>query len=68
VLNIKDTISIYRISVSQAYEKEIAENSGLKLLGDWKELELDGKGDSINSFQIFFVEPHQYSNFLSIVF
>jgi hypothetical protein len=50
VLHIKDTLSVNRMSVSQAYEKEIAENQNLTLMGDWKELTLNAKGDIVNSF------------------
>jgi len=50
VLHIKDTLSVNRMSVSSAYEKEISENNNLKLLGNWKEMALDGQGDIVNSF------------------
>ena len=50
VVHFKDTISLNRISVSQAYDTEIAGNSKLKLLGDWKEMALDGEGNIIDPF------------------
>ena len=50
VVHFKDTISLNRISVSQAYDTEIAGNSKLKLMGDWKEMALDGEGNIIDPF------------------
>jgi hypothetical protein len=50
VIHIKDTLSVNRISVSQAYEKEILENKGLKLSGEWREMAMDAKGNIMNPF------------------
>lgn len=50
VVHIKDTLSVNRISVSQAYKTDIAKNSKLKLLGEWKEMVLDASGNIINPF------------------
>ena len=50
VVHIKDTLSVNKISVSQAYAKEIDKNSDLKLLGQWKEMALDSSGNMINPF------------------
>ena len=50
VVHIRDTLSLDRISVSKAYEREIAANDTLRLLGDWKEMALDTEGNVVNPF------------------
>ena len=51
VIHIRNTLSLDRISVSKAYEREIAANDTLGLVGDWKEMALDGEGNIINPFE-----------------
>jgi hypothetical protein len=51
VVHIRDTLSLDKISVSKAYEKEIAANDRLRLFRDWKEMALDAGGNIINPFE-----------------
>ncbi|MBW1699549.1 MAG: DUF2088 domain-containing protein [Deltaproteobacteria bacterium] len=48
VVHIKDTLSIDRISVSQAYAKDIEKNSRLRLLGRFEEMALGADGNIIS--------------------
>jgi hypothetical protein len=51
VIHIRDTLSLDKISVSKAYEQEIAANDTLRLFRDWKEMALDAGGNIINPFE-----------------
>jgi hypothetical protein len=50
VVHIQDTLSLNKISISRAYEKNIAENSRLKQLGEWKIMALDESENIIDPF------------------
>ncbi len=50
IIHIQNTQNVHRISVSHAYAAEIEKNTSLKILADWKELELDSTGNIKNSF------------------
>jgi len=52
VVHIQDTLAIERISVSEAYAKEIAENRKLKKITEWKEMTLDSKGNMVEPFHV----------------
>ena len=51
VVHIRNTMDVGRISVSRGYAEEIASNSELMMLTDWKEMEIDSTGNIKNPFQ-----------------
>lgn len=50
VIHIRNTQDVQRIYVSHAYAAEIEKNPALKLVNDWKELELDSAGNMKTPF------------------
>jgi len=50
IIHIRNTLDIHRISVSKAYATEIEKSTTLKMLHDWKELELDPAGNIRSPF------------------
>jgi hypothetical protein len=48
IIHIRNTQDVHRISVSLAYADEIAKNTTLKMLNDWKKMELDPAGNIKN--------------------
>jgi hypothetical protein len=50
IVHIRDTLSVDKISVSKAYAEEIAQNSNLKLLGDWNVMALNTDGNIVDPF------------------
>ncbi len=53
VVHIRNTLDVQNISVSKAYAGEIASNSKLKTLTDWKEMEIDPTGNIAKRFRTF---------------
>lgn len=51
IVHIQDTLALNRISVSKAYEKDIEKNSRLKLLDEWKMMNLDASDNMIDPFR-----------------
>ncbi len=50
IIHIRNTQDVHRISVSLAYEGEIEKSTTLKMLHDWKKLELDSSENIRNPF------------------
>ena len=50
VVHIQNTLNVRNISISKAYAGEIASNSTLKRLTDWKALDLDPTGNMVECF------------------
>jgi hypothetical protein len=53
VVHIRNTLDVQNISVSKAYAGEIAANSKLKILTDWREMEIDPAGNMAERFRTF---------------
>ena len=50
IVHIRNTLDVQTISVSKAYADEVASNSKLQLLTDWKEMEIDPTGNIADCF------------------
>jgi hypothetical protein len=50
LVHIKDTLQLSKLYVSQAFEREINQRDGLKLVDEWKEMALDKDGNIISPF------------------
>ena len=50
IIHIRNTQDVRRISVSHAYTTEIEKSTALKMVSDWKDLELDSAGNMKNPF------------------
>jgi hypothetical protein len=50
LVHIKNTLLLSKISVSQAFEEEIAANDHLEILNDWGTMALDTQGNIISPF------------------
>lgn len=50
LVHIKDTLTLTRFSVSQAFEAEIMAGDNLDLTGPWQEIEMDGQGNICSPF------------------
>ena len=51
IVRIRNTLDVQNISVSKAYAGEIASNSKLKILTDWKVMEFDSTGNIAERFR-----------------
>jgi hypothetical protein len=50
MVHIKNTLALENISISHAFESEIRQKPGLKLLGKWNEIKLDKDGNLVSPF------------------
>lgn len=50
MVHIKNTLELENISISRAFESEIRQKAGLKLLGKWNEIKLDTDGNLVSPF------------------
>ncbi len=50
LVHIKDTLSLTRLAVSQAFEKEVAENRNLEITGLWSEITIGTEGNIVSPF------------------
>ena len=50
MVHIKDTLELENILISRAFESEIRQKPGLKLLGKWNEIELNKDGNLVCPF------------------
>ncbi len=61
VVHIQNTMDVQHISVSKAYADEIASNSKLKRLTDWKEMEIDSAGNITACYSLFSNADREFS-------